>query len=104
MRERGSGWASQTGRGWRGDPARGGVLQQDIQRGRERRGAAVLNIGCTLLELHKRVLLDNSFQSFKRNRGKLTKHHIYLYICSHLNNLPCYTSKKRYVPILKLYS
>lgn len=56
---RGSGWASPTGRGWRDDPARGGVLQQDAEGKRKHREAAVLNIVCILLRLHKRVLLDN---------------------------------------------
>lgn len=83
MRERESGRASPTGRGWRGDPARGGggVLQQDTERRREQREAAVLHIGCILHELHKRVLLDNPFQIFKRNRGKTSKTpHIYIYV------------------------
>lgn len=81
MSERGSGWASLAGRGWREDQAGGGVLQQDAGRRREQREAALLSIGCILLGLHKRVLLDNPFQIFKRKGGKkLPKHHIYLYI------------------------
>lgn len=81
MRERRSDWASLTGRGWRGDPARGGVLQQDTERRREQREAAVLHIGCILHELHKRVLLDNPFQIFKRNRAKTSKTpHIFIYV------------------------
>ncbi len=32
-RGRGSGWASLTGRSWMEDPATGGVLQQDAERG-----------------------------------------------------------------------
>ncbi len=55
------------------DPARGGVLQQDAERGMEQREAAVLNIVCILLMLHKRVLLDNPSQSFKRKREKTSK-------------------------------
>lgn len=62
MRERGSGvWASPTGRGWRMDPAIGGVLQQDAERRDEQREAAALHTGCILLGLHKRVLLDNPY-------------------------------------------
>lgn len=40
MRERGSRWASPTGRDWKEDPARGGVLQQDAERRREQGGCS----------------------------------------------------------------
>lgn len=102
MSERGSGWASPAGRGWREDQAGGGVLQQDAGRRRGQREATVLNRGCILPGLHKRVLLDNPFQIFKRKRGKNFQNTTYTYTYSHLNNLHSYFFKQSYVLILKL--
>lgn len=55
---------------------------------RQQREAAVLNTGCILLGLHKRVLLDNPFQILKRKKRKKNfQNTTYIYIYSHLNNL-----------------
>lgn len=55
--------------------------QQDAERRREQREAAVLNIGCILLRIHKRVLLDNPSQILKRKRERTSKTpHIFIYI------------------------
>lgn len=67
----------------------GGKIQPEeeccsrMQRGEGSREAAVLNIVCILLRLHKRVLLDNPSQSFKRKRGKNFQNTTYIYINSY---------------------
>lgn len=52
---------------------------------RQQREAAVLNTGCILLGLHKRVLLDNPFQILKRKkRGKKTSKTLHIFIYIHI--------------------